>query len=88
MIPFGFYTDPEQTDPTFDPGVDGVPCPACHKPLTRDDLRTVSLMEIGGTRSLFYRLHKSCAVGLSREQQVDFDEQVMQQAGQAGGGEA
>jgi hypothetical protein len=86
LIPFGFFSEADQETPEYDPGVDGVECPACDKALTRDDLRTISLMETGGRRSLFYRLHRSCAMRITRDQKLALDERVMQQAGQAGGG--
>lgn len=83
-IPFGYYSSGEEATPTYDPGIVGIDCPVCEKALTAEDLRTISLMERGGTRSLFYRLHKSCELGMTEAARVALDERVMQQAGQLG----
>lgn len=57
---FGYFEDPKQDVPTFDPGR-GALCPIClsacggAKPLV-----TVSLMRVGDARSYFFRAHKDC----------------------------
>ena len=55
---FGYFDDPSQDEPTFDPGL-GVKCPLCLESLTRP-MKTISLMSIGDDRSYFYRVHKAC----------------------------
>jgi hypothetical protein len=57
----GFYDRPNQPvdQPTYNPPLDA-PCPFCGAPLTMDDMRTISLLYIGGARSYFYRTHRTC----------------------------
>lgn len=75
----GWYDDASQKEPTHDPAHDG-PCIVCIKPLTPDNVRTVSVLAEGGTRSLFYRLHRTCAEALSERDAGDLDEAVMNAA--------
>ena len=56
---FGYFDDPGDQVPTFDPGL-GVSCPFCLRPVGKGGIKTISLMPIGGSRSSFYRAHKSC----------------------------
>ncbi len=59
---YGYHEDPNGTVPEYDPPHDG-PCPYCGKPITPDDVRTVSLMftaESYAKRSYFYRTHRTC----------------------------
>ncbi len=56
---FGYFDDPGDQAPTFDPGLD-VPCPFCLRPVGKGGIKTISLMLIGGSRSYFYRAHKCC----------------------------
>jgi hypothetical protein len=56
---FGYFDDPGDQAPTFDPGL-GVPCPFCLRPVGKDGIKTISLMPIEGNRSYFYRAHKGC----------------------------
>jgi hypothetical protein len=58
-IVFGYFDEPGQTAPTFDPGPDA-PCPICLKKL-EPPVMTISLMAPGSARSYFYRIHKGCA---------------------------
>lgn len=59
----GYFTAPDQTTPAVDPP-HNCPCPVCGEPLTPDDVRTVSVMPVGGSVSAFYRLHRTCALAL------------------------
>lgn len=69
----GFYTSPAQTAPAVSPPFD-CPCPVCAQPLMDADMRTVSLMPVGGTVSAFYRLHRTCAEALSGANASRLDE--------------
>ncbi|MEJ0092777.1 MAG: hypothetical protein WDN46_10090 [Methylocella sp.] len=61
---YGWYDDPSQAvdQPTYDPP-HVAPCPFCGCKLTSDDIRTHSIMYIGGyaNRSYYYRTHRTCA---------------------------
>jgi hypothetical protein len=59
---YGWFDDPEQTDPTYEPPRDA-PCPFCGGPVNADDVQTPSLLYTGqyAARSYFYRQHKTCA---------------------------
>jgi hypothetical protein len=59
LVPCGYYTNASET-PDHDPGIAGVPCPVCDEDLSREPRTTISLMPAGGTRSLFFRAHRSC----------------------------
>jgi hypothetical protein len=85
MMNYGYYSDPSQTKPEFDPGIE-VPCIICAKDLTADDIRTISLMAISDVehdaeglsfkrdnRSYFYRVHRSCHESLTEEQRTKVD---------------
>ena len=72
----GWYDSPEQTTPTHDPPHDG-PCIVCVKPLKPDDVRTISVLYQGGNKSLFYRMHKSCALTLTPKEEAMYDGAVL-----------
>jgi hypothetical protein len=56
----GYFTDPAQTEPAYDPPHEG-PCLVCWQPLTSETVRTVSLMPQEGAKvSVFYRIHRDC----------------------------
>lgn len=59
---YGWFDDPSQTTPTYDPPHDA-PCPFCGVPIHAGDVMTHCLMYSSGygERSYFYRTHKSCA---------------------------
>jgi hypothetical protein len=60
---YGWFDDPEQDTPTYDPPRDA-PCLFCGNPVHNDDVRTHSLMWDGpvyAKRSYFYRTHRTCA---------------------------
>lgn len=60
---YGWFDDPWQHDPSYDPP-HNAPCLFCGKPVTADDVRTHSLMYAGtiyAKRSYFYRTHRTCA---------------------------
>jgi len=60
---YGWYDDPWQREPSYDPSHDA-PCLFCGKPVSTDDVRTHSLMyagEVYAKRSYFYRTHRTCA---------------------------
>ncbi len=57
----GYFTDPSQTEPVYDPPHDA-PCLVCWQPLTPENVRTISLMPAeGAVASVFFRVHRSCA---------------------------
>ena len=56
---FGYFENPTETVPTFDPGLN-IPCPLCLQSLVESACTTISLMPVGGDRSYFYRAHKIC----------------------------
>lgn len=85
MMPlFGYFDDPAQTEPAFDPGLD-VDCLICHTKLSRPML-CVDLMlddpNLGGrdSRSYFYRVHKECYESLTPEQVTDLDSVIIDAA--------
>ena len=62
----GYFDDPEQTTPAYDPGPEGL-CPICCHPVGRhsedNPLVTISLAHQSMThrhRSYFFRAHKNC----------------------------
>lgn len=70
----GYFTSPEQAQPVVDPFPGSTPCPVCGGSMHTDDVRTVSLMPVGGRASAFYRLHRTCAEKLTPEQSSLLDE--------------
>lgn len=71
---FGYFDDPEQEKPTFDPGL-ATACPVCNKPLRdHDNIVTISLGMSGDARSYFFRSGKSCYESLTDHQQSLIDE--------------
>lgn len=74
VIAFGWYDRADQKEPTYDPGL--VDCPVCHALVTQDNVRTISLLH-DDRRSLFYRMHRTCAEGLTEDQRDYYDEAVM-----------
>lgn len=74
---FGYYDSPQQGAPSFDPGL-GVNCPFCLRPLEDEpERRTISFMAMGGTRSYFYRVHKTCHVAASPEDEVRIESWII-----------
>lgn len=69
---YGYFTDSEQAEPVFDPGLNA-PCPICIKTLDVPDVRTVSLMVPDDSRSYFYRVHRSCHEPLSESERCKVD---------------
>lgn len=69
---YGYFTDPHQTEPEFDPGLNAS-CPICGQALDAVDVRTISLMIPDGTRSYFYRVHRSCHEPLSERERIRVD---------------
>lgn len=70
---YGYFDDPEQTEPVFDPGLD-VFCPVCYQKLTGfRQIVTISLLVEGDNRSYFYRVHKGCHMNLDEAQQSNLD---------------
>lgn len=74
----GYFDDPTQTVPVFDPGFD-VPCPCCGKQIGRHNeqnrLKTINLMDFDrkDSRSWFFRVHHDCWSKLN-----DDDQQVIE----------
>lgn len=57
----GYFTDPAQTEPAYDPPHDA-PCLVCWHPVTENDVRTISLAPLErAVVSVFFRVHRSCA---------------------------
>lgn len=73
--PFGYFDDPAQTEPTYDPGLE-IDCPVCHKPLATP-YKTISLMVPGDDRSYFYRTHRACYANLTLEQETELDSLII-----------
>jgi hypothetical protein len=74
---FGYFDDPDQTVPAFDPGLDA-PCPAClNVHLGNWPVVTISLMVPGDNRSYFYRMHKRCYEQLNDDQRNIFDSDII-----------
>jgi hypothetical protein len=69
---YGYFTDYQQTQPAFDPGL-SVACPICGDALDENDVRTISLAVPKDVKSYFYRVHKSCHEPLSKEQRSKVD---------------
>jgi len=69
---YGYFTAPEQTEPVYDPGI-SAPCPICSSTLDAIDVRTISLMVPGDSRSYFYRVHRSCHEPLSEAERIKVD---------------
>ena len=80
-IVFGYFDDPSQTEPTFDPGLN-VDCLVCHTRLS-PPMKTISVMldepTLGGrdNRSYFYRVHKDCYEALTPQQETNLDSVII-----------
>lgn len=55
----GYFTDSTQEEPAYDPPHDA-PCLVCWRPLTADDVRTISMLAFGAAVSVFFRVHRTC----------------------------
>lgn len=73
--PYGYFNEPTQTVPVFDPGLD-IPCLICHHPLD-SPMVTISFMVQGDTRSYFYRAHKWCYTSADPEMITDMEGQMV-----------
>ena len=69
---YGYFTDAQQTVPTFDPGL-SASCPICGQALDAVNVRTISLMVPDDARSYFYRVHRSCHEPLSGQERIRVD---------------
>jgi hypothetical protein len=69
---YGYFTDASQVTPVYDPGLH-VSCPICFAKLGAADVRTISLMVPGDSRSYFYRVHRSCHEPLSEVERIRID---------------
>jgi hypothetical protein len=66
---YGWFDDVAQREPTYDPPHDA-PCLYCGRPISKDDVRTISLMTVGSAyakRSYFYRTHRLCAEATEKD---------------------
>ena len=74
----GWYDQADQPrdQPTFDPPHEG-PCVICWNPLSPDNVRTVAVMPVGGDRSLFYRVHRTCHEGLDQAERQVYDQVIL-----------
>lgn len=60
---FGYFDDPGQESPSYDPGLKAL-CPHCLRVLALP-VMTISLMRVGSRRSYFYRVHRGCQMQAS-----------------------
>lgn len=72
---FGYFDQPEQTAPTFDPGLDAL-CPHCLQKLERP-VRTISLLVPSDSRSFFYRVHRACAERATEQQVTEIESSLV-----------
>lgn len=72
---FGYFERPDQTKPTYDPGLDAL-CPHCLKKLEAP-VRTMSLMLPGDNRSFFYRTHRACDENATPEQVMEIESSLI-----------
>lgn len=74
----GWYDGADQATPTHEPEFPG-PCIACLKPMSVDDVRTISLMwqDKSHGRSLFYRMHRTCAEAMGEAERNAYDGAVL-----------
>jgi len=63
MSIFGYFDDPMQETPAYDPGLAAL-CPHCLRSLDLP-VMTISLMRVGSPRSYFYRVHRDCQMRAS-----------------------
>lgn len=70
----GWFDSPEQTEAVFDPMFDA-DCPYCGGKMNLEDVRTHSIMGAAdGTKSYFYRTHRTCDTDASdHEKQLIFE---------------
>lgn len=54
----GYFDDPSQTEPAYDPPKDSI-CPVCMKQLSQP-MVALSLMEMRANICWFYRVHRTC----------------------------
>ena len=66
--------------PAYDPD-ESAPCLVCGEAWTEQTVRTISLMAIGGNRSLFYRVHRRCHDLLTMAEEEALDNAVLTCAG-------
>lgn len=71
----GYFDHPQQTEPTYDPGLD-ISCWGCGKPLNTAPRVTISVAyqdREKRLRSYFYRMHKRChgQLTIAEEQRLD-----------------
>lgn len=74
----GYFTEPDQTEPAYDPGLN-LPCPICHRMLTEAPVLTISLVSLNGPScwSYFYRVHRACHNQLTNRQRQELDDFVL-----------
>lgn len=73
LLCVGYFDDPSQTIPAFDPGADAG-CAICGgHGLTNDNCRTHSIMLPGTGRSYFYRTHRACADDQDSSEQTEHE---------------
>lgn len=73
---YGYYDKRGQVDPTVDVAHEA-PCLCCGSPVTPADVVTISMMPVGGTRSFFYRTHRTCFDAMTGEQREEIDRVVI-----------
>jgi hypothetical protein len=75
---FGYFDDPSQTEPVYDPGLN-IPCPCCLRPLADATRVTISLLLPGDYRSFFFRAHKDCWGRVSAEEKSEIESSLIDQ---------
>jgi len=75
----GWFDDPSQTEPVSQPQFPG-PCIACLQPMSEEDVRTINLMWADRKHglSVFYRMHRTCAVSMSDRERNAYDAVVLE----------
>ena len=74
----GYYTDYRQEEPVYDPGLEKA-CIVCIGDLTPDTCCSISLSPLHGSRSLFFRAHKSCWNNLPEQEQLAIESSIIKQ---------
>jgi hypothetical protein len=80
----GYFTEPGQTTPSYEPPFP-CRCPVCGGTVDDSNARTVSCTPMNARLlSVFYRLHRQCADGLTPYEHAALDAQAMRLVGAGG----
>ena len=73
----GYFDSPELKEAAYDPGIEGVNCLVCMKPLALPVV-TISVMAYYRRGySFFYRLHKACDLALTDKERNLYDSTII-----------